>query len=272
MNVYDSDRPWPEGTKIRALRIVQLFPKATAHQNNPRVGHGRQSLVRGVLGTVPVEDDGSVHFTMPAGIPVYFQALDENGLAIQSMKSDTYTHAGERLTCQGCHEPKRRSGTAVSAKPAPIALRKAPRAIEPEMDGSNPILFPRLVQPVLDARCAGCHARKDKAPSLSGKKSDKVRWGWSEAFVSLGPYAWAKHGGNGSLKRYNGTSFSIPGKVGAKASKLYPMLAKGHHKVKLTDEQMRRITLWLDCNSNFYGAYRDEQAQQAGKIVQPELE
>jgi hypothetical protein len=32
---------------------------------------------------------------------------------------------------------------------------------------------------------------------------------------------------------------------------------------------MRRITLWLDCNSNFYGAYTDLEQQARGEVVRP---
>jgi hypothetical protein len=32
---------------------------------------------------------------------------------------------------------------------------------------------------------------------------------------------------------------------------------------------MRRITLWLDCNSNFYGAYHDLDKQARGEAIMP---
>ncbi len=271
MDVYDSAFAWPDGVKVQSLRIVQLFPKATASQNNPRVGHGLQSLVRGVLGTVPVEEDGSVYFRMPAGVPVYFQALGPDGTAIQSMKSDTYIHPGEEMTCMGCHEPKHRSAPGRSARSTPLALQREPSPIQPELkdQGAYPVFFPKLVQPVLDAKCVSCHAKHDKTPALDGKTD---RYGWSRSFHRLKDFAWAKHGGNGSLPKLNKTSRSIPNQVGARASKLYQMLRKGHHKVKLTDEELRRITLWLDTNSNFYGAYLQTDLQQQGKQVMPELE
>ena len=99
MNVYDSDFPWPGGTKIDALRIIQVLPKTTPPPNVPRIGVADQTNARAVLGTVPVESDGSVHFTAPAGKAIYFQALDGNGLAVQSMRSATYLQPGETLTC-----------------------------------------------------------------------------------------------------------------------------------------------------------------------------
>ena len=40
------------------------------------------------LGVVPVEKDGSVHFKAPVGKAIYFQLLDPNGMAVQSIITD----------------------------------------------------------------------------------------------------------------------------------------------------------------------------------------
>jgi hypothetical protein len=52
------------------------------------------------------------------------------------------------------------------------------------------------------------------------------------------------------------------------------MLAKGHNKVKLSPEDLHRITLWLDCASMFYGVYEADRgaAQLRGEIAKPTLE
>ncbi len=57
-------------------------------------------------------------------------------------------------------------------------------------------------------------------------------------------------------------------------SKLYELLNKGHHNVKLPKEDMHRITVWLDSYSPFYGVYQPEagQAQLRGEVVRPALE
>jgi cytochrome c553 len=217
-----------------------------------------------VLGTAPVEEDGSVHFKMPTGTPIYFQLLDENGLAVQTMRSDTYLHPGETLNCLGCHEAKGRAPK-VQRQGVPLALRRAPSALAPEAEGSYPLTFPRLVQPVLNARCVGCHDRNKKAPSLHGDRFSKN--GWSEAFYTLHKLSWGMSGGNGTAQKER--QYSMPGQDGARVSKLYQMLAKGHHDVKPSREEMRRITLWLDCNSNFYGAYTEPDKQARGEVVRP---
>ncbi|MDR2409528.1 MAG: hypothetical protein LBE13_15655, partial [Bacteroidales bacterium] len=101
INVYNSRYPFSENQKIKELRIVQIIPKTTPISDQPRIGYGMQKNARMVLGTVPVEADGSASFTMPVDVPIYFQALDENGCAIQSMRSATYVKPGEHLVCNG---------------------------------------------------------------------------------------------------------------------------------------------------------------------------
>jgi hypothetical protein len=263
MDVYESFLPWPEDTKITRLRIVQLFPKTTPRAYNPMMSYQRGSdpNARGVLGTVPVEDDGSAYFTVPAGRPVFFQALNDKGLAVQSMRSAAYFQPGETDTCLGCHEPKTVAPRTV--KSVPLALKRKPSRIEPDIDESWPISFPRLVQPVLDAKCVDCHAKKDKAPDLVNRGRLKG------AYMSLKPVAFC----------YLNSSFTpprtVPGEFGALGSKLYPMLTTGSHadKVKLTDAQLHRITLWLDMNSMYYGSYSTNyQLQESGAKVVPVLE
>lgn len=266
LNAYESRRPWPAGTTIKALRVINLFPKDNSVADEPAVGHAAQSLCRGVLGTVPVEADGSAHFRVPAGAALYFQALDEDGLAVQTMRSATYVHPGETLSCVGCHENRQAAARGAGAA-APLALRRPPSELKPEAEGSYPLSFPRLVQPVLDRHCVACHEEKrdGKVPGLRGDRF--AANGWSESFAALNRFAWGMSGGNGVALRER--QYSIPGEVGARASRLLALLRTGHHDVKLPAEELRRITLWLDGNSNFHGAYHDAERQARGGIVRP---
>ena len=266
-NVYDSDFQWPEGTEITHLRIVQLLPKSTAPPNQPRIGVADQTNARAVLGTVPVEADGSAYFEAPPGKPIYFQALDKTGMAVQSMRSLTYVHPGETLTCQGCHERKHRPPN--TSETIPLALGRRPSPILPDADGSNPFNYPRLVQPVLDRHCASCHQEK-KAIDLSGQ----IAGNFTRSYNSLAAkYGFYFHVSNGSINSgIHGGSRTIAGKFGARASELLKYLGEEHYGVKLPPEDFHRLTLWLDCNSEFLGAYENVPAQLAGEIVQPSLE
>lgn len=277
-DVYQSIHPWPKGPKLKELRVVAIFPKDTFEQNDPRVGVGAQSLARGSLGTVPIEEDGSVCFTMPAGCEFYMQVLDEKGIAVQTMRSGTYVHPGEKLSCIGCHEPKQ-AGSLREGR-MPKAFTRPPSVLRSEGEGTFPITFPRLVQPVLEQKCVACHEEKrakgeKQVPSLRAA-SDK--YGWSEAYASLtrnhakpDSMAWSMCGGNGIMDMHKELQYSIPGTIGARVSKLYRMLEAGHKGVKLSAEEMRRITCWLDCNSVFYGAYQAAEKQALGELVWPKL-
>jgi hypothetical protein len=272
VNVYDSLRPWPEGTKIKSIRVLQILPMSVPsggppHETGARIAMAGDSVVptRYVLGTVPVEEDGSAHFVVPANREMFFQALDDKGLAVQSMRSATYMHEGERVVCAGCHEP--RDHTPGRTATTPLAMRRSPTTLGGDVDGSNPFSYPRLVQPVLDRNCVPCHTKAenaDKKPPNLGK--DPISHKWYASYNSLiGKYAFTSYGNN---------LHTVPGQFGAKASKLYQMLAKGHHDLKLSDEDLHRITLWLDCASMFYGVYEKEggEAQLRGEIAKPTLE
>lgn len=268
MNVYDSDFVWPAGTKIEALRVVQVLPKTTAPPNEPRIGIANQTNARAILGTVPVEADGSVFFEAPAGKELYFQVVDARGMAVQSMRSGTYLHPGEKMQCQGCHERKHQGLPEQGA--VPLALRRAPSKIRPEVAGTNPFNYVRLVQPVLDRNCVACHQEK-KALDLSGLIEGAN--GWTRSYTNLaGKYGFYFHVSNGSIKTpVHGGSRTTAGQFGAMAAPLAKYLDERHHGVKLPAEDYRRITLWLDCNSEFFGAYENTAAQARGEVVQPSL-
>jgi hypothetical protein len=264
VNVYDSRNPWPAGTKIKALRIMQVLPKTTWRESSPRIGHGFQKGARAVLGTVPVEEDGSVYFRLPADKPVFFQALDERGLAVQSMRSDTYVHPGQQLVCQGCHESKHQAPSA--PRESPLAFRRAASEIQPDVDGSRPFSYPRLVQPILDQHCVACHEKDPKAVKLGQGDFMKNKDRWYASYNNLKPFCFYV-----DFLLWNDPR-TTPGKFGARASKLLAILDKGHYDVKLSPEELHRITLWLDCNSDFFGSYENIDAQARGEVVQPTLE
>ena len=276
MNVYESDFEWPAGTRVKALRLIQLLPKSTHANNRPRIGVADQGNARAVLGTVPVESDGSAYFEAPAGKPFYFQALDERGLAVQCMRSVTYLQPGEQLTCLGCHEPKRATR---APNRSPAALGRPPSKIRPDVDGSNPFSYVRLVQPVLDRRCVACH-REKKALDLSGApfsagddKRKKSFEAFTQSYMNLAPNHgfWFDSVLGCSVKPHGGAR-TVAGRFGARAAPLLALLDKGHHDLKLPPEDLHRLTLWLDCNSDFYGVYHDTEAQLRGEIVKPDLE
>ncbi|NLF68917.1 MAG: hypothetical protein GX575_07660 [Candidatus Anammoximicrobium sp.] len=270
VNVYDMRGGWPENTEIKSLRVFQLVPCAVPsgglrpHETGKRIAEAGDSMMpcRWVLGTVPVEEDGSAHFTVPAYRELFFQALDERGMAVTSMRSATSLRDGEHLVCAGCHEPKSR--TAKFVPTAALALQRPPSTPAPDVDGSHPFSYPRLVQPVLDRHCVQCHEenRAKQAPNLG---REPIANKFYASYNSLVPYGFTSYGDNYRTR---------PGQFGARASKLIALLEKGHYDVKLPPEDFHRLVLWIDCCSMFYGVFEREpgEAQLRGEISRAVLE
>jgi len=185
------------------------------------------------------------------------------------MRSGAHVRPGRRLVCQGCHE--RRHRAPAQPKLIPLALRRAPSKIRPDVDGSNPFSFPRLVQPVLDRNCVPCHVQKTKAPDLRKGDVKRNRDLWYTSYINLRKHAFYFGSFTAAYDRWT-VPRTTPGRFGARASKLYPMLSGGHNDLKLSKADLHRITLWLDCNSDFFGAYEDTEAQARGETVRPSLE
>ena len=272
MNVYASDEAGrlPAGLKVKWMRIVQVIPQmlidhCCSMETITLTSFATDSIGRIPLGVVPVEEDGSVYCEAPVGKALYFQLLDENGMAIQSMRSATYVHPGEHLSCVGCHEDK---WQVTRQEQLPMALNRAPSKILPEVSsGALPFNFVELVKaPVFDKQCVPCHREHPKAPDMS--------------YSSLARYDRAfSYPGEAGLEVLGvGGSRSTPGRVGARASGIYQTLTQSpqHKKVNLTKDEWRRLTLWLDLNSNQLGWIGNDpaelQAQREGIALWPPID
>lgn len=259
-NVYDGDMPLPSGTKIKWLRVIQLIPKATININEPSVCAASESVCRMALGIVPVESDGSANFEAPVDRCLMFQILDSNFMAVASMRSLTYVHKGEKLSCIGCHEDKWNAVTPSN----PIAMKRAPSKLKTEFTEALPVSYYRTVKPVFDAKCAPCHKQKEKGPDMSYKSLEAYIFHFCDG-------GWPYTNGNISVAEIGG-SRSIPGKVGAMRSKLYNYCKPSHYTPGLTTDEMHRITLWLDLNSNRLGSEVNVPAQESGQLVWPSID
>jgi hypothetical protein len=180
------------------------------------------------------------------------------------MRSVVYLQPGERRSCVGCHE---RPGTNHGLREV-RASRRAPSKIQPGPDGSLPWSYPRLVQPILDARCVRCHDGAEgegkHSPNLTGAPDGD----FTVSYEGLRPYVrWYEWGGGivGDVTR--------PGHMPADESPLTKILENEHHagEVELTESERRRICLWLDGNAAFYGVYLKsaQLAQRRGERIPP---
>jgi hypothetical protein len=196
--VDDVNREMPgvEPGTVRYLRISErlqwFFGKndntgpirwtpGTQHSRN--FGYWTWSPTR-VIGTVPVETDGSAYFKVPAGLAVYFQALDENMMEIRRMRSHVELKPGESRGCVGCHETKHyvpKTGPGRSR----LALEREPSMPKPPPWGDVAILdYEEMIQPIFDRHCVRCHGATDpkEAPDLTDARGPH---GFVQSYRSL---------------------------------------------------------------------------------------
>jgi hypothetical protein len=281
-DVYQGLGDVPRGT-IKELRVVQLFPKSTWLANQPRMGVAGEENGRAILGTVPVESDGSAYFEVPAAKPILFQALDERGMAYQTMRSLTFVQPGEQTSCVGCHE-HRMSSPPPDAR-TPLALRRGPSTIEPGEWGGRPFGFVEVVQPVLDKHCVRCHGGEKTESDIDLTR--KPHQGFTRSYVSLcgNPAAWKSLHFDPALAKAhlvprfvqrNQIQVTPPGGTyGARGSRLMKLLTEGHEEVLLSADELRRIAAWIDLNAIFYGVYdaEDQARQLAGqRVAMPDIQ
>ncbi len=278
-DVYQGLGDVPRGL-IKQLRVIQIFPKTTPIADAPRVGLAREENARAVLGTVPVEADGSARFWVPAHKPILFQALDADGFAYQTMRTITYVQPGERVACIGCHESR---ATAPGSLPAAALLRTPSRILPGPFDG-RPFSYVEVVQPVLDQHCVRCHSPAQCGGQLDLSATphegftrsywslcgDRDFWGVGTSLENAAA-AWVPRFG-----ARNQIQVTPPGgQFGARGSRLLKLLQAGHYDVELTADDVRRLATWIDCNAIFYGVYDpDQQARQLrGEVLgMPEVQ
>ncbi len=248
-----------ERGEVDALRIVAVPPKTHPTMNFPSIGVTRDDPGKCVLGTVPVEEDGSAYFRAPAGVIVFFQALDAEGMALQTMRSTTHVQAGQTLSCIGCHESR---GEAPPSRPGPyLAAARPPSRITPGPSGSWPLRFDRLVQPVLDRKCVSCHEPDGDDPRAAALDLTDpaaydllVRYG----SPSLYDHVWARYRAGASRE----------GACAARTSGLLALLdgPEGHHGAALDADERRRLIVWMDTYAQRSGSFDADQERRLREL------
>ncbi len=255
-DVYRSTQTIPRGS-IRWLRVNQIIPQPT--QRVPYSSAVRFEVLKRVLGTVPVDESGSVAFEAPAGVPLQFQALDADGLAVMTMRTFTHLQPGEQAGCVGCHEPR-------TSSPVTPPLPTATQAILPLTPPAGPqypggLSFAKTVQPVLDRYCIDCHGLKETAGEIDllgtlDASDENIAAAHHSLLPSTAYAALTRDGRLVKLAQYGGeTWYSQPQDYFAHGGTLAPLLQQGHAGVQLDADSLRRIIDWLDLNAPLYGTY-----------------
>ena len=251
---------------VKKVRVVALDFMATDIGRK----HGPSTIsdlaawdVKIVLGEAPVYKDGSAAFEVPARTPVYFQAIDKKGHVVQTMRSWSTLMPGEIFSCIGCHENK---NAVVPNKPKTMALQAGIKPLEPFYDLTGKgFSFPKMIQPILDAKCVKCHKGGDtNPPDLQATPVwDKAaRKFWNQSYHVLISSDRARGPANDTSQRLGVIAerskylnwigrWSVPEMIppyshGSSLSPLVSMLEKGHEKVKMTQEELDKISCWID--------------------------
>jgi formylglycine-generating enzyme required for sulfatase activity len=261
---------------VKALRVYR-------YEYGPRLkgGHNRMGMEAGwdakqVLGTAPVEPDGSCRFKVPANTPFAMQPLDKDGCALQLMRSWTVAMPGEMLSCVGCHES---ASMPPPMKRATVMLRK-PSTLEPFHGPVRGFSFRNEVQPVLQKHCVSCHNGSksfdsngrdrqgrfivpDRVIGTGKNRGKKLRdcglpdfSDATKAYTFLHPYV-RRNGPEGDYHLLTPLEFHID------TSELFQMLRKGHHGVKLDKPAWDRLVTWADLNAPFKGSWTEAGAKPA---------
>ncbi|MCK5175979.1 MAG: SUMF1/EgtB/PvdO family nonheme iron enzyme, partial [Planctomycetes bacterium] len=278
-NIYAG--PGLKGVPNGSVKQIRLYTYHFAYDKtvgiSSRVGTNGPWEPKRIIGTVPVEEDGSAFFRVPANTPLSLQPLDGEGKAMQLMRSWTTAQPGEMVSCTGCHENQ----STVAPNRSTIASRLQPAEIEPWRGPVRGFGFKHEVQPVLDKYCVGCHNGSEKTiargmPDLRdevaqdrfvvykrGTPEVETIEGASKAellkkypgvfdpsFIALRGYV--RVGGlESDLRQQNACEFH------ADTSELIQMLKKGHHGVKLDDEAWDRLVTWIDLNATCHATWRE---------------
>lgn len=226
-----------------------------------RVGLDGPWDVRRIIGTVPVEADGSAHFIVPALTPVSIQPLDADGKALALMRSWMTAVPGETLSCVGCHE---KQNNTARFDTQPMAFRRAPSPVTPWHGPARGFSFEREVQPVLDAFCVECHGPGKDTFDLTARPAERVpsafQMHFSPSYMELRRWV--------HTPTLESDAHLLPARAfHADTSRLIQILRDGHYGVQLDGEAWDRLITWIDLNAPFHGTWREVVASDPVKLA-----
>jgi hypothetical protein len=233
--------------EIKKLLVLETLPKPINESGKmPPMSFGGTFTLERVLGTVPVDPDGSAYFEAPALRSLFFVALDEHANSVQRMMSFLTVMPGETTSCAGCHEERTR--TPVSAERNSLqALHRRPSRIAPIPGIPEVFDFPRDIQPILDKRCAGCHDydRRDGRVVLCGDRGPI----YSHSYYTLTALGYVSDGRDRMVTNLP------PRAIGTSASPVMKLLDGRHYDAVLTPHEQDMIRYWIESAAPYPGTY-----------------
>jgi cytochrome c553 len=237
--------------EIRKLLVLEPLPKPINYTGgmDPLTYGGSFTLQR-VVGTVPVEADGSAYLELPARRSFLLVALDENNLAVKRMQSFLSVQPGEVTSCVGCHEQRTRT----ALPPLTLqALQRPPSAPTPVPGIPEVFDFPRDIQPILDTACGDCHGYDPSA--RGGPFAGKLILTGDHGPMFSHSYFMLTISGLFSDGRNRARSEYPPRTLGSSASRLLKLIDGSHHSATVTPHQAAMLRLWIDAAATYPGTY-----------------
>ncbi|NLX96072.1 MAG: LamG domain-containing protein [Rhodopirellula sp.] len=273
-----------EAGTVKYLRVLEQIPKPWSAEIDPlrgkdrgadgfgghiAISHNAHIWVVVLRGIVPVGEDGSACFQVPAGRNLFFQALDKDYMEVQRMRTFVSFEPGESRSCIGCHE--RRTQAPVSRLVSALSRPPLPLEPQPGETAPRPLYYPTDVQPTLDRHCVTCHNGEPLAaaqgagatkpqgeatsaePDLRGDPTTLFNRSYENIF---------KAGLIDTIREWAGADYSMqnaeatgPYAHGSHRSKLIDVLRAGHYDVQLSREEWIKLVTWIDCGAPYYGSY-----------------
>ena len=234
--------------EIKKLLVLEQLPKPVNFSGGmqPLTIFGSFTMAR-VLGTVPVDPDGSAYMEVPALRSLFFVALDENDLSVKRMQSFVTVAPGETVSCTGCHEQRTQTASTGVPKLSLSALQRKPSPIEPITNAPDVFDFPRDIQPILDRHCVKCHNpdRWEGKVDLTGDHTAR----FSMSYWSIYKHHLVADGGNRPVSNLP------PRSIGSSASRLMKLIDGSHYDAKVTDHERDMIRLWIESSAVYPGTY-----------------
>ena len=253
-----------EDVEPGSIRYLRISSREAWPYDNTYGGHRYEPDIKRVMvnwtparviGTVPVEEDGSAYFRVPVDTAVYFQALDANHREVRRMRSFVSFHPGEVRGCTGCHET-RADAPGSTAKGLPLAMRRTPSVPVPPPWGNRVVSFLRDVQPVLDRHCIRCHGGLKPAGEidLTGGLTASYNRAW-ETITAKKLIARSNVGDDARI--------TLPYQFGSHKSRLVQTLGDRTHsaEVDLDHDDWLRLVTWIDLNGPYHSRFINKRAE-----------
>ena len=242
-----------EPGNIKELLVMEEMPRPVSKCAYADAMSSRSNYVlHRILGRAPVEADGSAHFKVPAGRPIFLYALDQRSIAAKTMASFFSAMPGEVVGCVGCHEergmtPARYAGKSLQAMQRPPSMLQRFEGVPELFD------YVRDVQPILDRHCVACHNYEKHAGKLL--LTGDMTVGYSVSYTHLQQPGYGPLGDRKSqpLAQTGDTLQAYATASGN--SKLINTLMAGHKKVQLSELEMEILKRWIDAGTTFAGSY-----------------